>query len=241
MEEAVGADPVSLFQTIFAPSAHSSVRSGVPVAGALLGANCAVAKDSLVAIIEQVNAPSTALQEMDYVADGTIIKLLHGETLTVSYLRSCAIESITAGTVRIGADRSTVSEGAKIRRRFVECGIPAIVLTSRQAGQSAAVVFRKPPNLQGNLAAELTVYSTAPIFTFPGPDKEVIIERLDGSSEEIYRLAASTGRIDLKATKIRLTPGAIYGASSAFGTRTFKVSPFAHEAEAILLRRLVPF
>ena len=211
------------------------------VAMALLGANCAVAKESLVAIIEQVNAPSTELQVMDFVADGTVIKLLRGETLTVSYLRSCAIESITAGTIRIGADRSTVSEGAKIKRRFVECGIPAIVLTSRQAGQSAAVVFRKPPTLQGDLAAELTVYSTAPILTFPGPDKEVIIERLDGSSEEIYRLAASTGRIDLLATKIRLKPGGIYGASSEFGTRTFKVSPFANEKETILLRRLIPF
>lgn len=208
---------------------------------ALLGANSALAAGSLVAIVEQINAPSIELQVMDYIADGTVIRLRRSESLTISYLRSCAIESITAGTVRIGHDRSTVSDGAKIKRRFVECGIPAIMLTSRQAGQSAAVVFRKPPTSLGSLTAELTVYSTAPIFTLPGPDKEIIIERLDGSSEEIHRVTASAGRIDLLATKIRLAPGGIYGASSALGTRTFKVSPFANEAETLLLRRLIPF
>ena len=207
----------------------------------LAGAATTAVAAPLVAIVEEAHAPSTGLQVMDYLTAGTEIRLKSGESLTISYFRSCAIEQITAGSVRIGVKRSRVLDQATVRRRIVECKIRNIRLTPRQAGQSAAVVVREMPADASARGAALMVYSTAPVFVLSRRVRVVLIERLDRAGGAPHRVATRDGRADLMDSKIRLARGAIYRATTAFGTATFKISPFADDNESVLLRRLIAF
>ncbi len=208
---------------------------------ALTVAATTAAAAPLVAIVEEAHAPSTDLQVMDYLTAGTEIRLGSGESLTISYFRSCSIEKITGGVVRVGLKRSQVSGNARVTRRIVECKIREVRLTPRQAGQSAAVILRKPPADAAAPSAALTVYSTAPIFVLSRRVSEVLIDRLDRGGGATHRVTMRDGRADLMDSKIRLARGAIYRATTAFGTTTFKVSPFADDSESVLLRRLIAF
>ena len=218
----------------------SSVRALLSSAVlALFATTAAVADGPLSAIIEDVHAPGTGLQVMDYLAAGTEIRLKQGETLTISYFRSCSVEKITTGSVRIGIKRSRVSDDATVTRRFVECQIRGV--TPRQAGQAAVLVLRRPPTGEGIPVAESTVHSTAPVFVLSRRVSEILIERRDPEGQARHVVAATDGRADLKKTKIRLARGAIYSATTRFGTTTFKISPYADDSETLLLRRLIAF
>ncbi|MCZ6862325.1 MAG: hypothetical protein O7I42_18980 [Alphaproteobacteria bacterium] len=46
-----------------------------------------------VAIVEDVAAPETGLELMDFLFDGTVIRLQDSETLTLAYLHSCIVEN----------------------------------------------------------------------------------------------------------------------------------------------------
>ena len=217
-----------------------------PMRSFLLSAALAVAATTaaaapLVAIVEEAHAPSTDLQVMDYLTAGTEIRLGSGESLTISYFRSCSIEKITGGVVRVGLKRSQVSGNARVTRRIVECKIREVRLTPRQAGQSAAVVVREAPADASGRGAALMVYSTAPVFVLSRRVREVLIERLDRDSGVTHRVTTRVGRADLMASKIRLARGAMYRATTAFGMTTFKISPFADDSESVLLRRLIAF
>ena len=50
-----------------------------------------------VAIVEDVKAPSTKLQPMDYLEQGQNFSLNPGETITISYFNSCSVEKIDGG------------------------------------------------------------------------------------------------------------------------------------------------
>ena len=94
-----------------------------------------------VAIIEDVKAPSTKLQAMDYLEQGQSFALNPGETVTISYFNSCSVEKIDGGKVRIGLNKSAVT-GGKMDSENVPCGGGGIVLTERQSDQAAGIVFR---------------------------------------------------------------------------------------------------
>jgi hypothetical protein len=227
--------------TVMRRIAFSAIRALPLSAVAALVATAAAAAGPLVAIVEDVAAPSTDLQVMDYLAAGTKIRLKQGETLTISYFRSCSIEKITAGSVLIGIKRSRLSDKATVKRRFVECQIRGVSLTPRQAGQSAAIVIRRPPVAAGMPDAASTVYSTAPVFVLSRRVSEVVIERKDPGGRARHRIATTRGRADLMDTKIRLAPGAIYSATTEFGATTFKIAPYADDGETFLIRRLIAF
>src|SRR3974390_2786885 len=90
-------------------TAHQ-VRVGFAVAGAMvLGLSGAFAAPIEVALVESSN--SRSIEDMDYVHAGQIIRLAPYETIVLSYLSSCVKETITGGTVIIGADRSEVRSG----------------------------------------------------------------------------------------------------------------------------------
>ena len=217
-----------------------------PMRSFLLSAALAVAATPaaahpLVAIVEEAHAPSTDLQVMDYLTAGTEIRLGSGESLTISYFRSCRIEKITGGVVLVGLERSEVSENDRVTRRIVECKIREVRLTPRQAGQSAGTILRIPPADLPAPSAAVTVYSTAPVFVLSRCVSEVLIDRLDRGGGATRRVTMRDGRADLMDSKIRLARGAIYRATTAFGTTTFKISPFADDSVSVLLRRLIAF
>jgi hypothetical protein len=93
-----------------------------------------------VAVVEQIEAPGTGLQFMDFVEVGRLIKLRAGESLTLGYFGSCTQERIVGGTVRIGTDQSSV-DGGEITRQQVECDGGRLQLDA-SASDSSGVMRR---------------------------------------------------------------------------------------------------
>src|SRR5579862_4382910 len=67
------------------------------------------------ALVEDVKSATADVEFMDYVGSGQVIKLEPGGVLTLSYLKSCAHETITGGTVVVGAEHSDVKDGQVVR------------------------------------------------------------------------------------------------------------------------------
>ena len=63
------------------------------------------------ALVEDVKSASADVEFMDYVGTGQVIKLEPSDVLVLSYLKSCEHETITGGTVVVGAERSDVQGG----------------------------------------------------------------------------------------------------------------------------------
>ena len=123
----------------------SRILSAAALAATVVSANSAFAKGPapLVpsALVEDIKSTSTDVEFMDYVGAGQVIKLEPRDVLVLSYLKSCEHETITGGTVRVGADKSEV-EGGKIARAKVLCNGGKMQLSSAETNASAASAFR---------------------------------------------------------------------------------------------------
>src|SRR5579863_10066132 len=89
------------------------------------------------ALVEDVKSATADVEFMDYVGSGQVIKLGPGDVLVLSYLKSCEHETITGGTVIVGADHSDVRDGQIVQAK-VPCDGGKIRLSSQQASKSAA-------------------------------------------------------------------------------------------------------
>jgi hypothetical protein len=195
------------------------------------------------ALVEDVKSASADVEFMDYVGTGKVIKLEPGETLVLSYLRSCEHETITGGTVHIGPNRSEV-EGGRIIRAKVPCNGGNMTLVSAQANASGASSFR----LQ-QAPVELTTYALPPIVEIPklrpGDGRTLVIERLKGPSEritiELDASLANGGLYDLGKADARLQPGARYTAVLGNHKLFFKVHARATTGKAPIVSRLLRF
>ena len=81
------------------------------------------------ALVEDIKSTSTDVEFMDYVGAGQVIRLEPRDVLVLSYLKSCEHETITGGTVRVGADKSEV-DGGKVARAKVRCNGGKMQLSS---------------------------------------------------------------------------------------------------------------
>jgi hypothetical protein len=95
-----------------------------------------------VAVVESSN--SGAVQFMDFVTAGQVIRLDRHETIALSYMRSCMQETITGGTVIVGMDRSEVIAG-QVLRLSEPCAQGTVVLTNTLVGAGGRA-FRGPPD-----------------------------------------------------------------------------------------------
>ena len=93
------------------------------------------------ALVEDVKSAAVDVEFMDYVGLGQVIKLGSGDVLVLSYLKSCEYETITGGTVTVGAKRSAV-QGGQVLRKKVTCNGGKMQLAPQQASQDAATAFR---------------------------------------------------------------------------------------------------
>lgn len=120
---------------------HGQGKRG-SIAVALIGAGLWISPAEAgppVAIVEEISAPSSTLRPLDYLSLGMRIELAEGETLTIGYFDSCTIEQIAGATVTIGERQSAVTGGGKLTRKFIQCGGAKMVLSGREAAQSAVV------------------------------------------------------------------------------------------------------
>jgi hypothetical protein len=195
------------------------------------------------ALVEDVKSASADVEFMDYVGTGKVIKLEPGETLVLSYLRSCEHETISGGTVHIGANRSEV-EGGHVTRAKGPCNGGNMTLVSAQANASGASSFR----LQ-QAPVELTTYALPPVIEIPklrsGDSRTLVIERLNRPSErltiEIDESLAKGGLYDLGKADARLQPGARYTAVLGSHKLFFKVHGRATTGKAPIVSKLLRF
>jgi len=77
-------------------------------------------EDLPAAIVEDVHEGRTDIQTMDFLMPGRKLVLKDGEVLTLVYFASCLQETITGGTVTIGARQSRIANG-HVNRIGVVC------------------------------------------------------------------------------------------------------------------------
>jgi hypothetical protein len=200
-----------------------------------------------IALVEDVKSASADVEFMDYVGTGQVIKLAPQDVLVLSYLKSCEHETITGGTVRVGADKSEV-EGGKVARAKVRCNGGNMKLSAQQANASGASSFR----LQ-NASFDPTVYALTPVVQIPkmraGEARSLVIERqINGQAKPSERFAveldealANGGFYDLAKSNTKLKRGAIYTATLGSRKVTFKVDGKAKSGKTPVVSRLLRF
>ena len=195
------------------------------------------------ALVEDVNSATADIEFMDYVGDGQVIKLEPHDVLVLSYLKSCEHETITGGTVIVGAERSDVRDGQIVRAK-VPCDGGKMRLTSEQASKSAASAFRlQSADIQPKL------YARTPVVRLPkvlaSEDRTLLIERIDRRGErhefKIDDTVAAAGFYDLAKINVSLTRGAIYDASIGGHNMMFQIDAKAKSGTAPIVSRLLRF
>src|SRR5262249_37350078 len=195
------------------------------------------------ALVEDVKSATAGIEFMDYVGRGQVIKLEPRDVLVLSYFKSCEHETITGGTVIVGAERSDVRDG-QIGRTKVPCSGGNTRLTAEQASQSAVSAFR----LQ-NAHIQPTLYARTPMVQLPKvlakEDRTLRIERADRPPEryafQIADTTAAAGSYDLSMSNVRLARNAIYDASIGNHEMKFRIDAKARSGLTPVVSRLLRF
>jgi hypothetical protein len=197
------------------------------------------------ALVEDVKSAAGEVEFMDYVGIGQVIRLAPRDVLVLSYLKSCAHETITGGasggSVTVGSEASEV-QGAQIVRTKVACDGGKIRLSSQQASKSAASTFRVQ-----SAEIEPTLFARAPIVklpkTLPSADRTLVIARTDRPGERrafaIDEASAAAGFFDLAKINVSLARGGIYDASVGGYKLTFQIAAKAKSGPAPAISRLL--
>ena len=195
------------------------------------------------ALVEDVKSATADIEFMDYVGNGQVIKLAPGDVLVLSYLKSCEHETITGGTVTVGAEHSDVRDGEIVQTK-VPCDGGKIRLTSQQASKSAASAYR----LQ-SADIQPTLYARSPLVQLPkvlaSGDRTLLIERIDRKGErhelKIDDATAAAGFYDLAGMNVSLARGGIYDASIGGHKMLFQIDAKATTGPAPIVSRLLRF
>jgi len=195
------------------------------------------------ALVEDVKSATADIEFMDYVGNGQVIKLEPGDVLVLSYLKSCEHETITGGTVIVGAEQSDVRDGQIVRAKVL-CDGGKIRLSSVQASKSAASAFRLQ---SADIRPDL--YARTPLVQLPkvlaSQDRTLLIERIDRPGEryevKIDDTIAAAGFYDLAKINVSLTRGAIYDTSIGSHKMTFRIDAKAKSGPAPIVSRLLRF
>jgi len=196
-----------------------------------------------IAIVEDVKSATADVEFMDYVGSGQVIKLGPRDVLVLSYLKSCAHETITGGTVTVGLDKSDVRDGQVVRGK-VPCDGGTIRLSAAQANASAASAFR----LQ-SAETEPTLFARTPVIQLPKglapADRTLTLVRTDRPGERralrLDEAAAAAGFYDLAKQNVSLARGATYEAGIGGRKLTFHVDAKARSGAAPVVSRLLRF
>lgn len=195
------------------------------------------------ALVEDVKSGTAGVEFMDYVGSGQVIKLGPQDTLVLSYLQSCEQETITGGTVTVGAARSDV-EGGKVVRTVAPCDGGKIRLSEAEANKSAASAFRVQ-----SADTEITLYARAPALAFPkmpaSADRTLVIRRVDRPGEshtiKLSDASAAKGFYDLATINLDLASGGVYTASLGGQNVPFRIDANAKSGPAPIASRLLRF
>ncbi len=212
---------------------------------AVFGAACAclacgtAVAQAPVAVVEDVRGTPAGVEFMDYVSAGKVIRLGPSDAIVLGYVKSCWRETISGGTVTIGAEQSTVQDG-KVERVKVACDGGKIQLTAQQADKAGGMVFRDRPR-----APQLTLHGSSPLIEAKGGGM-LVIERIDkpGERHEVTIAAENLLRgafYDFAKGDKQLTAGGTYRATLGAQQILFKVDQFAKPGRTAIIGRLLRF
>lgn len=230
--------PITINATLRTLTAAATVALGVMAAAQ-------AADTAPAALVEDVTGTLPGVQPLDYLAAGQTLSLAPGQVLSISYLASCVTETITGGTVTVGAKESTVNGGLVERTAQPSCGGGKLALAVNEAGKAGVTVFRSVPaiTVPGAKpplpAAQVTLLKTRPVLALstPGP---VTIERLDEETPPLtVEVAGSV--LDMAKGGTGLVPGALYRISAGEKFLIVQIDPQAKDEGGPALGRLLRF
>lgn len=181
---------------------------------------------------------------MDYVEPGQVIRLGGHDRIVLGYLKSCWRETITGGTVTVGAEQSEVAGGEAVRAK-IACEGGKMMLSAELAGKSGAMVFRQVPSRPSAAAVphpQFTLYGLSPVFEVR-PGGRLVVERLDQPGER-HEIAVTDQQLvhgaflDFAKVGVALAPGGIYRAKMAGQEIVFKIDADAKPGDMPLAGRL---
>ena len=186
-----------------------------------------------VAIVEEASADAP-VRIFSYLSQGQIINLGPKAELLIGFLRSCVQERVRGGVVKIGADRSHVTNGQRSAKPL-DCG-GAAKLSRAESERGAALVMRKPPVP----APKIRLTSTTPLSAPRHPASSVRLTRLD-RRETAMKLALRSGVADLAAMGVTLRRGGTYRVKAGAASTVVKIAPDAQAGGGSILVRLLSF
>jgi hypothetical protein len=213
------------------------------VCASLLALVAPAAAQAPVAVVEEVQGKVTGAEFMDYVTPKTVIKLGDGASLVISYMNSCRREKISGiGTVIVGTDESKVHL-AEVKADKTDCDSKQAHATTKATSEVAATVLRSvKKGKDADIATQLTLYGTAPLFEVKGKGT-LVIDRLDVKGErqqvEITGNQLKGRFYDFAGTNRALAPGGTYAATFASQKIVFKVDPQAKPGPTPIVGRLI--
>lgn len=199
----------------------------------------AAAQDGPAAIVEEIDAPDSAIQAFDYLWAGDVVDLGADNVLVLGYLSSCHRETIVGGQVKVGREQSD-TDNSMVHRQKVPCDPIVASLTAAQAGESGAVVLRKPDGEPLESPQSIRIYSTAPIFKTPQPAAEIVVRRLDRTAPDVV-LKPDGPTLDTAGSATTFAPGGRYEARAGDASRVFEVDQDSHAGNGPAVSRLISF
>ena len=185
------------------------------------------------AIVEEASADAP-VKTFSYLSQGQVIKLGAKAELLIGYLRSCVQERVRGGVVKIGTDRSHVTNGHR-SAKLLDCGGVA-KLSRAESERGAALVMRKPPVP----APKIRLTSTTPFIAPRHPASSVRLTRLD-RRETTMKLELRSGVADLTALGVALRRGGTYRVQAGSASTVVKIAPDARPGGGPILVRLLSF
>jgi hypothetical protein len=210
---------------------------GTAAAG-LLVMTVSSAAQTPAAIVEDVTGSAPGVEFMDYVPQGKVIKLGSAGKLVLGYLKSCWRETISGGTVTIGAEQSDV-QGGTAERAKVACEAARMQLTAELASKSGAGVFRRGQNAK--VRPQFTLYGLSPLVEVK-KGTTIVIERADQQSGERYEIVGDNVRgafYDFAQDNKALQPSGIYSATAGKVQVLFQIDAQAAPGKAPMAGRLL--
>ena len=186
-----------------------------------------------VAIVEEASA-AAPVRTFSYLSQGQVIKLGAKAELLIGYLNSCVQERVRGGVVKIGQDRSHVTNGHR-SAKLLDCG-GAAKLSRAESERGAALVMRKPPVV----APKIRLTSTTPFIAPKHPASSVRLTRLD-RRETAIKFELRSGVADLAAMGVALRRGGTYRVEAGAASTVVKIAPDARPGGGPILVRLLSF
>jgi hypothetical protein len=213
--------------------------------GAIVWMAAALA-DGPVAVVEEVSGKPSGVDFMDYVESGKVIKLGLRDRIVLGYLRSCWRETITGGTITVGAEQSRVQSGS-VERVRIKCDGGHMELSPEEAVESAGLISRslaEQPDNKPKIVPQVTLYARIPMIDVR-TGGTLLIERIDKPGERLTFIVERSQLVrgafyDFANTNWVLAAGGVYRVSLNAKQIVFKVDAAAPPM-APLASRLLRF